>query len=186
MRSLHTHWRLSHIHILCDTLAGMVATTLVAVVVAGAVAAPSRSLFRRSWGCLMARCAGCRTSAGSSSGQQVAHVRAFSAEKSVTMRASLSRVRAARQAAAGVRMVLVRRLCVRLANGCSPWQAAQGVCASRVAAIGHLGRGRCAHLQMRVLACRSRCAAASVSSACVMTAPFAILLCIISRLCEIV
>ena len=124
MRSLHTHWRLSHIHILCDTLAGMVATTLVAVVVAGAVAAPSRSLFRRSWGCLMARCAGCRTSAGSSSGQQVAHVRAFSAEKSVTMRASLSRVRAARQAAAGVRMVLVRRLCVRLANGCSPWQAA--------------------------------------------------------------
>ena len=115
MRSLHTHCRLSHIHILCDTLAGMVATTLVAVVVAGAVAAPSRSLFRRSWGCLMARCAGCRTSAGSSSGQQVAHVRAFSAEKSVTMRASLSRVRAARQAAAGVRMVLVRRLCVRLA-----------------------------------------------------------------------
>ena len=62
----------------------------------------------------------------------------------------------------------------------------EGLCATRVAADGLFGLGRCAQLQVRVLACRNCCAAASVSSACISTVPFAIVLCIISRLREIV
>ena len=59
------------------------------------------------------------------------------------------------------------------------------LCATTVAADGHLGLGRCSQLQVRVLACRNGCAAASVSSAYVSTVPFAIVLYIISRLREI-
>ena len=42
------------------------------------------------------------------------------------MRASFGHVRAARQAAAGVRMVLVRRMCMRHADGLSPGREHSG------------------------------------------------------------